>query len=316
MLSPGIAGANIRDESGATTRSSATPRSRRRSDDGQHRGEAERRGRRTGERAFATFTQRMVDFKPREHTLLHSPVVDTIFEPRVGGNILDRGEAVRVPVGPHPGLPSPPRWCSLGHRPHLAIEDEPELTSEVEGSSSPMARSELASNSSTQHRSTRTGLAGGARWSRGSPRLAAVPGPVCGAPPGGHRLSVRARCPGTGPARFSPVTRRPRDQFLHRHDGSMPVEMSRDDFEDLVARRSTSFPEQFTKAMDNVVMLVADRHPTRTSTGCTTGWRSPAHLVELSGHLPDTITIYREPILAHARNRGRGQGPGGHHGDP
>jgi uncharacterized protein YndB with AHSA1/START domain len=46
----------------------------------------------TPERAFATFTERLGDFKPPEHNLLDSPIAETVFEPRVGGHILDRGE--------------------------------------------------------------------------------------------------------------------------------------------------------------------------------------------------------------------------------
>jgi uncharacterized protein YndB with AHSA1/START domain len=42
------------------------------------------------ERAFAVFTERFGDFKPREHNLLAAPIAETIFEPRVGGHIYDR----------------------------------------------------------------------------------------------------------------------------------------------------------------------------------------------------------------------------------
>jgi uncharacterized protein YndB with AHSA1/START domain len=44
------------------------------------------------ERAFATFTERFGDFKPPEHNLLAVPIVETRFEPQVGGHIYDRGE--------------------------------------------------------------------------------------------------------------------------------------------------------------------------------------------------------------------------------
>ncbi|SNY48939.1 SRPBCC family protein [Paractinoplanes atraurantiacus] len=44
------------------------------------------------ERAFEVFTQRFGDVKPREHNLLGSPLVETVFEPKVGGNIYDRAE--------------------------------------------------------------------------------------------------------------------------------------------------------------------------------------------------------------------------------
>lgn len=46
----------------------------------------------TPERAFAAFTEQFDAIKPREHNLLRSPIVSTIFEPRVGGHIVDRGE--------------------------------------------------------------------------------------------------------------------------------------------------------------------------------------------------------------------------------
>jgi uncharacterized protein YndB with AHSA1/START domain len=43
------------------------------------------------ERAFAVFTERIGDFKPPEHNLLAVPIALTVFEPRVGGHIIDRG---------------------------------------------------------------------------------------------------------------------------------------------------------------------------------------------------------------------------------
>ena len=42
------------------------------------------------EQAFAVFTERFGDFKPREHNLLGAPIAETVFEPHVGGHILDR----------------------------------------------------------------------------------------------------------------------------------------------------------------------------------------------------------------------------------
>lgn len=44
------------------------------------------------ERAFEVFTAQFGDFKPKEHNLLGAPIVETTFEPRVGGNIFDRAE--------------------------------------------------------------------------------------------------------------------------------------------------------------------------------------------------------------------------------
>lgn len=43
------------------------------------------------ERAFAVFTERFGDFKPPEHNMLGVDIAQTVFEPRVGGNIYDRG---------------------------------------------------------------------------------------------------------------------------------------------------------------------------------------------------------------------------------
>jgi uncharacterized protein YndB with AHSA1/START domain len=43
------------------------------------------------ERAFAVFTERFGDFKPPEHNLLPVAIAETIFDPRVGGYICDRG---------------------------------------------------------------------------------------------------------------------------------------------------------------------------------------------------------------------------------
>lgn len=45
------------------------------------------------ERAFAVFTDQFDQIKPREHNLLApEPIAETVFEPRVGGHVYDRGE--------------------------------------------------------------------------------------------------------------------------------------------------------------------------------------------------------------------------------
>jgi uncharacterized protein YndB with AHSA1/START domain len=43
------------------------------------------------ERAFALFTERFDRVKPREHNMLAVDIEETVFEPRVGGHIYDRG---------------------------------------------------------------------------------------------------------------------------------------------------------------------------------------------------------------------------------
>ena len=43
------------------------------------------------ERAFTVFTEQFDRIKPREHNLLGADIAETVFEPRVGGAIYDRG---------------------------------------------------------------------------------------------------------------------------------------------------------------------------------------------------------------------------------
>jgi uncharacterized protein YndB with AHSA1/START domain len=43
------------------------------------------------ERAFAVFTEQFGSFKPPEHNLLGVEIAETVFEPRVGGYLFDRG---------------------------------------------------------------------------------------------------------------------------------------------------------------------------------------------------------------------------------
>jgi uncharacterized protein YndB with AHSA1/START domain len=43
------------------------------------------------ERAFQVFTEDFGRFKPAEHNLLGAEIAETVFEPRVGGRLYDRG---------------------------------------------------------------------------------------------------------------------------------------------------------------------------------------------------------------------------------
>jgi uncharacterized protein YndB with AHSA1/START domain len=43
------------------------------------------------ERAFSVFTERFGSFKPPEHNMLKEEIAETVFEPRVGGHLYDRG---------------------------------------------------------------------------------------------------------------------------------------------------------------------------------------------------------------------------------
>jgi uncharacterized protein YndB with AHSA1/START domain len=86
------------------------------------------------ERAFAVFTERFGDFKPPEHNLLGAPIVETVFEPRVGGHIYDRAvdgsecRWARVLVYEPPGRVA----FSWDISPQWQIETEPANSSEVE----------------------------------------------------------------------------------------------------------------------------------------------------------------------------------------
>jgi uncharacterized protein YndB with AHSA1/START domain len=43
------------------------------------------------DRAFRVFTEQMNKIKPREHNMLGVDIAETVFEPRAGGRIYDRG---------------------------------------------------------------------------------------------------------------------------------------------------------------------------------------------------------------------------------
>lgn len=86
------------------------------------------------ERAFTVFTERFGDFKPAEHNLLAVAIAETVFEPRVGGHIYDRGldgsecRWARVLV-----YEPPDRVVfSWDIGPQWQLESDPENTSEVE----------------------------------------------------------------------------------------------------------------------------------------------------------------------------------------
>lgn len=86
------------------------------------------------ENAFAVFTERFGDFKPREHNLLTAPIAETVFEPRVGGHIYDRGTDGSECHWARVLVYEPPQRVvfSWDIGPTWNIETEPENTSEVE----------------------------------------------------------------------------------------------------------------------------------------------------------------------------------------
>jgi uncharacterized protein YndB with AHSA1/START domain len=86
------------------------------------------------ERAFAVFTERFGDFKPPEHNLLRVPVAETVFEPKVGGHIYDRGVDGSECRWARVLAYEPPRRVvfSWDISPQWQIETDLDSTSEVE----------------------------------------------------------------------------------------------------------------------------------------------------------------------------------------
>jgi uncharacterized protein YndB with AHSA1/START domain len=86
------------------------------------------------ERAFTVFTDGFGSFKPREHNMLGVDIVETVFEPREGGHIYDRGvdgsecRWARVLVYEPPDRVV----ISWDISPQWHIETDPARTSEVE----------------------------------------------------------------------------------------------------------------------------------------------------------------------------------------
>ena len=86
------------------------------------------------DQAFATFTERFGDFKPPEHNLLQAPIAETVFEPHVGGHIVDRAADGSECRWARVLAYEPPDRVvfSWDIGPTWQVETDPELTSEVE----------------------------------------------------------------------------------------------------------------------------------------------------------------------------------------
>jgi uncharacterized protein YndB with AHSA1/START domain len=86
------------------------------------------------ERAFSIFTEKFDSIKPREHNMLAVDIAETVFEPREGGRIYDRGvdgsecQWARVLAFERPNRVV----FSWDISPHWQIESDPDKTSEVE----------------------------------------------------------------------------------------------------------------------------------------------------------------------------------------
>ena len=78
----------------------------------------------------------------------------------------------------------------------------------------------------------------------------------------------------------------------------MAVSMSDEEFEILVGEALDLLPEALMREMSNVVILVEPFNPDEPRIlGLYTGVALTERTTEYAGFLPDTIEIYREPIL-------------------
>jgi predicted Zn-dependent protease with MMP-like domain len=74
--------------------------------------------------------------------------------------------------------------------------------------------------------------------------------------------------------------------------------MSPQRFDELVSDALDLIPPQLADAIDNVVVLVADRHPEEPDLlGLYEGIALTQRDTHYAGSLPDTITIYRDALL-------------------
>jgi uncharacterized protein YndB with AHSA1/START domain len=126
------------------------------------------------ERAFSIFTDDFGRFKPREHNMLQVEIAETVFEPRVGGHLYDRGvdgsecrwARVLAYEPPHRIL------LSWDISPHWQLESDLARTSEVEvrfiAEAPDRTRVELEHRNLERHgegwESLREGVAGDQGW--------------------------------------------------------------------------------------------------------------------------------------------------------
>ena len=74
--------------------------------------------------------------------------------------------------------------------------------------------------------------------------------------------------------------------------------MSAERFEELVSEALDLIPSELARAIDNVVILIADRHPEEPGLlGLYEGVALTERDSMYAGALPDTITIYSESLL-------------------
>jgi predicted Zn-dependent protease with MMP-like domain len=81
--------------------------------------------------------------------------------------------------------------------------------------------------------------------------------------------------------------------------GGVPVEMTRERFEELVGEALDEVPAELMNLMNNVVILVEDESPPGETEllGLYEGYALTERGWDYAGVLPDRITIYRGPTL-------------------
>ncbi|PLP56641.1 ATPase [Mesorhizobium loti] len=126
------------------------------------------------EHAFKVFTEQFGSFKPPEHNLLAVPIAETVFEPRVGGHIYDRGVDGSECRWARVLAYEPPKRVLLSWdiSPQWQIETDPGKTSEWEvwftAETASRTRVELEHRHLERHglgwESERDGVAGDQGW--------------------------------------------------------------------------------------------------------------------------------------------------------
>jgi DNA-binding transcriptional ArsR family regulator/uncharacterized protein YndB with AHSA1/START domain len=136
------------------------------------------------ERAFRVFTEDLGRFKPPEHNLLEAEIAETVFEPRVGGYLYDRGVDGSECRWARVLAYEPPERVVISWdiSPHWQIETDLAKTSEVEVRFVPDApdrtRVELEHRNLERHgegwEGVREGVAGAEGWPLYLERYAAL----------------------------------------------------------------------------------------------------------------------------------------------
>jgi uncharacterized protein YndB with AHSA1/START domain len=126
------------------------------------------------ERAFTVFTEDFGSFKPPEHNLLGVEVAETVFEPREGGHLYDRGVDGSECRWARVLAYEPPNRVVISWdiSPHWQLETDLEKTSEVEvrfvAEAPDRTRVELEHRNLERHgegwESVRDGVAGEDGW--------------------------------------------------------------------------------------------------------------------------------------------------------